>query len=627
MTKLKGLKGTNIQFKDSDPVEYVGTWSSGGNLNQRRGSTKGFGTTTAAITAGGVYSPISPPSAQAGQVENYNGTSWTEVAELNVARQAHQSAGTATAGMVALGYKNGGNAPETELWNGSAWTETADANTARTSVRGCGTTTAALAIGGYNPPPALQLDITESWNGSAWSEVNDMNTRRSGAGVAVSSPYSDTIIFGGYSQPPPNTANAETWNGSSWSETGNLNTAKDNMGGAGASSTSALCFGGRGPIVNTESWDGTSWTEVNNMAKGRGYMASAGVAGAALASGGESPGSPPTNYYDNETEAFTFPAITASTLNEGDMWFNSSVGSLKGYGSAATPTGTFASGGNLNVAKGQAAGAGTQSAGIFMGGRLGPPPNAAVNETELYNGSTWTEVNNLTTARYSLGGANAGSQTATLAFGGYSTTDVANTESWDGTNWTEVNDLNTAGSNGAGFGTQTAAIYTGGDSRSNNKTESWDGTNWTETTDLNTARAQMCGFGISTAGLIAGGDLYPVTSPTRLSVQTELWNGSAWTEVNDLNTGRRRIGSGGFGTQTSGLTAGGYTTTYVANTESWNGTSWAEQTEISTRDNTTGIGTGAPSGLIAGGGTSPGAMSTATEEWIVGNAVVTVTTS
>jgi len=137
----------------------------------------------------------------------------------------------------------------------------------------------------------------------------------------------------------------------------------------------------------------------------------------------------------------------------------------------------------------------------------------------------------------------------------------------------------------------------------------------------------MTGFGIATAGLIAGGDLYPVTSPTRLSVQTELWNGSSWTEVNDLNTGRRRIGNGGFGTQTSGLTAGGYTTTYVANTESWNGTSWTEQTEIQTRDNTTGMGSGATSGLIAGGSTSPGAMSNATEEWVVGNAVVTVTTS
>ena len=86
------------------------------------------------------------------------------------------------------------------------------------------------------------------------------------------------------------------------------------MGGAGASSTSALCFGGRGPIVNTESWDGTSWTEVNNLAKGRGYIASAGTAGAALASGGESPGSPPTNYYDNETEEWTFADFEIKTV-------------------------------------------------------------------------------------------------------------------------------------------------------------------------------------------------------------------------------------------------------------------------------------------------------------------------
>ena len=137
----------------------------------------------------------------------------------------------------------------------------------------------------------------------------------------------------------------------------------------------------------------------------------------------------------------------------------------------------------------------------------------------------------------------------------------------------------------------------------------------------------MAGFGLATAGLIVGGDLYPVTSPTRLSVQTELWDGSTWTEVNDLNTGRRRIGQGGFGTQTSGLTAGGYTTVYVNNTETWNGTSWTEQTEIQTRDTTTGVGSGAASGFIAGGGTSPGAKSTATEEWEVPLSNKTITVS
>ena len=139
----------------------------------------------------------------------------------------------------------------------------------------------------------------------------------------------------------------------------------------------------------------------------------------------------------------------------------------------------------------------------------------------------------------------------------------------------------------------------------------------------------MAGFGLATAGLIVGGDLYPVTSPTRLASQTELWDGTSWTEVNDLNTGRRRIGQGGFGTQTSGLTAGGYTATArVNNAESWNGTSWTEQSELSAnKDVTTGVGSGAASGFIAGGGSAPGAALSATEEWTAPLANKTITAS
>jgi hypothetical protein len=41
-----------------------------------------------------------------------------------------------------------------------------------------------------------------------------------------------------------------------------------------------------------------------------------------------------------------------------------------------------------------------------------------------WNGTSWTEVNDLNTARYILGGA--GTQTAALAFGGFTTPVVAN---------------------------------------------------------------------------------------------------------------------------------------------------------------------------------------------------------
>ena len=62
--------------------------------------------------------------------------------------------------------------------------------------------------------------------------------------------------------------------------------------------------------------------------------------------------------------------------------------------------------------------------------------------TESWDGSNWTEVNDLNTARRFLAGA--GSTTAALGFGGYIGPNTAANESWNGSSWTEVSDLNTA---------------------------------------------------------------------------------------------------------------------------------------------------------------------------------------
>ena len=56
-----------------------------------------------------------------------------------------------------------------------------------------------------------------------------------------------------------------------------------------------------------------------------------------------------------------------------------------------------------------------------------------VANTEEYNGSAWTGGGNLATARTSLAGA--GTQTSGLAFGGYTTTVLANTEEYNGSGW------------------------------------------------------------------------------------------------------------------------------------------------------------------------------------------------
>ena len=89
--------------------------------------------------------------------------------------------------------------------------------------------------------------------------------------------------------------------------------------------------------------------------------------------------------------------------------------------------GTFSSGGNLNTARRFVGGAGTQTATLAFSG-VGP--GGASGSTESYNGSSWTSVNSMGTARYGVaGGGPIGTQTASLVIGGYNGSAVATVES------------------------------------------------------------------------------------------------------------------------------------------------------------------------------------------------------
>ena len=93
---------------------------------------------------------------------------------------------------------------------------------------------------------------------------------------------------------------------------------------------------------------------------------------------------------------------------EGQVWFNSTSNVLKGQ--RPNLSGSWASGGNMNTARVDIGGAGTQSAALAFGGENSSGTPVAI--TESYDGSTWTELNDLNTARYGMGGA--GTQTAAL---------------------------------------------------------------------------------------------------------------------------------------------------------------------------------------------------------------------
>ena len=288
----------------------------------------------------------------------------------------------------------------------------------------------------------------------------------------------------------------------------------------------------------------------------------------------------------------------------GQMWYNSTDKVIKGF--TSNPAGSWSSGGALNTGGifGTSNGFGTQSTG-GVAGRLqeaGPSPGQKAN-TELYNGTSWTESGDLGTARNAA--AVGGTYTSALHAGGQEPTKSTKTESWNGSSWTEVNDLNGARGYFTGsIESNSAGIAYGGITPSSSPgtgaTESWNGSSWTEVNDLNNARRSNSGAGTSTNAVAMGG--YDGTSVGF----TELWNGSSWTEVADNpSTG----GGAAFGVYNDALLAQGTTTTL------WNGTAWSTTTSgSSSASNRAGLGT-TPAGLKTGG-EPPNAGVTATEEWI-----------
>jgi len=88
--------------------------------------------------------------------------------------------------------------------------------------------------------------------------------------------------------------------------------------------------------------------------------------------------------------------------SDGDVWYNTNTYKLKVRGVSAA-AGSWATGGSLNTARQFLSAAGTQTSALGFGGDLNP--NIATAVTESYNGSAWTEVNDLNLARQQLAGA------------------------------------------------------------------------------------------------------------------------------------------------------------------------------------------------------------------------------
>ena len=314
------------------------------------------------------------------------------------------------------------------------------------------------------------------------------------------------------------------------------------------------------------------------------------------------------------------PSPTASV--EGQLWYNSTSGTYK---ISIAGAGAWSAGGTLNLPRtemGYARDA-TLSTGTVFGGDAPPaisPPGYTKN-TEEYDGSSWTEVNDLNNGRAGFG--SLGTQTAAMAVSGNAQPGPTSnySETYDGTSWSEGNQSNVKRQGAYGAGTTTAGLLATGTSTAD--TELYDGTCWTSVNDVNTTRAAGGSCGLQTTALIFTGAPAP-------GVNTELFDGTCWTSVNNVNSARAQIDAG-FGIPTSAMCAGGNTPgdTRMANCETYNGTSWTEVGDLAVATRMGGGGGSTSSGFVVGGMTVANPVGTdATEVWADPvYAIKTVTTS
>ena len=143
-------------LKEGDRVKGGGMYQGGSAdmsaapaMNTGRQVGAGIGIATAAVAAAGADSPTGYTS----NVEEYNGTAWSEETNMPTPITGFSACGILTAGLVFGGYNappGAGNRDETEEYDGTTWTGGGTMPRLFTEGGGCGTQGAGLAACG-NP--------------------------------------------------------------------------------------------------------------------------------------------------------------------------------------------------------------------------------------------------------------------------------------------------------------------------------------------------------------------------------------------------------------------------------------------------------------------------------------------
>ena len=324
------------------------------------------------------------------------------------------------------------------------------------------------------------------------------------------------------------------------------------------------------------------------------------------------------DYQDIRGLRVKYLSADPSNIADGEVWYNSTSGTLKTQGlSAAT-----SSGGAITTGRYAIGSAGTLTAGLITGGDLYPAPAPArgSNATETYDGSSWTNGGNLGTARGWV--AACGTQTAVIGSGGAThpgSVSSSATETYNGTSWTGGTSVPTITEAANQFGVQTASIFIDGGTPAGypNSAYTQTGGAWTSIPSLNNPNSYgAMTNGTTTAGIRVGGG-HPVQD------HVEEWNGTAWSNSTAFPATIYNSGGNSVGTSTAMAVAGGDgPTTQIT---IWDGSTWAiSPASLATaREGRPGSAGTSTAFYVAGGPSSQ----TATEEYSKAPAVQTITVS
>ena len=308
--------------------------------------------------------------------------------------------------------------------------------------------------------------------------------------------------------------------------------------------------------------------------------------------------------------------------SEGQVWYISTTGAWK---ITVAGAGTWASGGALPSKRGNFGACGTKTATVSGGGYDGGPPEVILNNTIEYNGARWSLSNNMNQPKDH--NFCFGTQTAAVSTGGVLSppgVHQSTVEEYNGSNWTEVTNVPTTMVGAGTAGSLTAGLIMGGSTGATPAGAAtsfeYNGASWASGGTLNTGRYRAMGqsCGTQTAALYMGGFEGPAPGS-----QVEEYNGASWSIVGAFNTAADLGGGAGISTSAVKISGrnGPPSYTIIGNVETYNGTSWTEVANVTTalaNCSATGSGAGTVGGsaLFFGGSTTSSTPNTTdTEEW------------